>query len=243
MKKLPKGINDYKRIVIENYIYVDKTKYIYELLNNEKVAFLSRPRRFGKSLLLSTLYYLFKGEKELFEGTWIYDKWDWQEYPVIRIDLTDVDSSDIQTLKAEINNILRNQADELGVSMEIEDILSGNFRRLISEAYRKYNKQVVVLVDEYEKPVLDNVTNKEKAEEIRKLLRSFYSVLKAQMDKISFLLITGLTKFTKMGVFSALNNLTDISFKPEYSQMLGYTHEEVIPVSYTHLTLPTKRIV
>jgi len=171
---------------------------------------------------------LFKGEKELFEGTWIYDKWDWQEYPVIRIDLTDVDSSDIQTLKAEINNILKNQANELGVNVEFEDILSGNFRKLINEAYRKYSKQVVVLVDEYEKPVLDNVTNKGKAEDIRKLLRSFYSVLKAQMDKIRFLLITGLTKFTKMDVFSALNNLTDISFDEKYAQMLGYTQEEVI---------------
>uniref|UniRef100_A0A7C4VXC8 AAA family ATPase n=1 Tax=Fervidobacterium pennivorans TaxID=93466 RepID=A0A7C4VXC8_FERPE len=190
--------------------------------------FLSRPRRFGKSLLLSTLSFLFKGEKELFEGTWIYDKWDWQEYPVIRIDLTDVDSSDIQTLKAEINNILKNQANELGVNVEFEDILSGNFRKLINEAYRKYSKQVVVLVDEYEKPVLDNVTNKGKAEDIRKLLRSFYSVLKAQMDKIRFLLITGLTKFTKMDVFSALNNLTDISFDEKYAQMLGYTQEEVI---------------
>ena len=171
---------------------------------------------------------MFKGEKELFEGTWIYDKWDWQEYPVIRIDLTDVDSSDIQTLKAEINNILKNQANELGVNVEFEDILSGNFRKLINEAYRKYSKQVVVLVDEYEKPVLDNVTNKGKAEDIRKLLRSFYSVLKAQMDKIRFLLITGLTKFTKMDVFSALNNLTDISFDEKYAQMLGYTQEEVI---------------
>ena len=179
-------------------------------------------------MLLSTLSFLFKGEKELFEGTWIYDKWDWQEYPVIRIDLTDVDSSDIQTLKAEINNILKNQANELGVNVEFEDILSGNFRKLINEAYRKYSKQVVVLVDEYEKPVLDNVTNKGKAEDIRKLLRSFYSVLKAQMDKIRFLLITGLTKFTKMDVFSALNNLTDISFDEKYAQMLGYTQEEVI---------------
>ena len=228
MKKLPKGLNDYKEIITENFVYVDKTKYIYQLLNSEKLAFLSRPRRFGKSLLLSTLYYLFKGNKELFVDTWIYDKWDWQEYPVIRIDLTDVITRNVEVFKKDLMQIVKKQATYLQVSLDENKEPSIAFRELIWKCEEKYEKSVVILIDEYEKPVLDNITRKQEAEEMRNFLRSFYSVLKAQTDKIRFLLITGLTKFTKMGVFSALNNLTDISFKSEYSQMLGYTHEEVI---------------
>ncbi|MFN3691880.1 MAG: AAA family ATPase [Fervidobacterium sp.] len=227
MKKLPKGINDYKRIIIEKNIYVDKTKYIYELVNNEKVAFLSRPRRFGKSLLLSTLYYLFKGEKELFEGTWIYDKWEWQEYPVVHISFTSGFFKTTEDLEGIILDILQDVGKEYDITLR-EGNVARKFRGLLIDLYEKYNKPIVILIDEYEKPVLDNITNPEKAKEMRELLRGFYSVLKDYTGMIRFLLITGLTKFTKMGVFSALNNLTDISFKPEYSQMLGYTHEEVI---------------
>ncbi|ODN29831.1 AAA family ATPase, partial [Fervidobacterium thailandense] len=229
MKELPLGLNDFKDLIKGNFVYVDKTMYIHELVKRQKGLYLlSRPRRFGKSLLLSTLYYLFKGERELFEGTWIYDKWSWEEYPVIRINLADVNSETIEILNKELINILKEQAKELGIELEELDEASIAFRELILRCKEKYGKKVVVLVDEYEKPVLDNVTEKEKVEEIRRKLRNFYGVLKAQEEKISFLLITGLTKFTKMGVFSALNNLTDISFKPEYAQMLGYTHEEVI---------------
>uniref|UniRef100_A0A7C4RX69 AAA-ATPase-like domain-containing protein n=1 Tax=Fervidobacterium thailandense TaxID=1008305 RepID=A0A7C4RX69_9BACT len=107
VKKLPKGTNDYRKIIGENYIYVDKTRYIHELVNNEVVSFLSRPRRFGKSLLLSTLYYLFRGEKELFKDTWIYDKWEWQEYPVIRIDLTDALARNVEVLRKDLVQIIR----------------------------------------------------------------------------------------------------------------------------------------
>jgi len=229
VKDLPLGIGDYKRIIKGNFIYVDKTRYLYELAKKEGLYFLSRPRRFGKSLMLSTLYYLFKGEKELFEGTWIYDKWEWQEYPVIRIDLTDIKTETVEKVEFGLKLILKNTSEEYDVeipSLEID--ASYGLSELINRLYRKYNKQVIVLIDEYEKPVLDNITDKEKAEKMRKELRSFYSVLKAQMDKIRFLLITGLTKFTKMGVFSALNNLEDISFDEKYAQMLGYTHEEVV---------------
>jgi len=229
MKDLPLGVDDYKDIVKGNFVYVDKTKYIYELIRREKgMYFLSRPRRFGKSLMLSTLYYLFKGEKELFEGTWIYNKWEWQEYPVIRIDLTDALTRNIEVFRKDLIQIVKKQASDLGISIDEKEEPSIAFRELIWKCEEKYKKGVVILVDEYEKPVLDNITDKEKAEKMRKELRSFYSVLKAQMDKIRFLLITGLTKFTKMGVFSALNNLEDISFDEKYAQMLGYTHEEVV---------------
>mgnify|MGYP000844973896 CR=1 FL=1 len=228
MKKLlPKGINDYRMIIVENYIYVDKTKYIYEMINSEKVVFLSRPRRFGKSLLLSTLSCLFRGEKELFEGTWIYDRWEWQEYPVVHISFASGLFKTTRDLTSKINNILQDISEDYKVKLPRGNV-NERFEKLLKELYKKYNKPIVILIDEYEKPVLDNITNPERAKEMREILRGFYSVLKDYTGLIRFLLITGLTKFTKMGVFSALNNLTDISFKPEYSQMLGYTHEEVI---------------
>jgi len=240
-KLLPKGINDYKRIISGNYIYVDKTKYIYELVNNETVTFLSRPRRFGKSLLLSTLEYLFRGERELFKDTWIYDKWDWQECPVVHISFASGRFESTKNLESKLNMILNFCAKRYGIEYEYTEP-DEKFVELLTKLYEKYDKSVVILIDEYEKPVLDNVTNPQKAKQMRELLRGFYSVLKDYTGIIRFLLITGLTKFTKMGVFSALNNLTDISFKPEYSQMLGYTHEEVIQYfdeyiqKYLHLT-------
>ena len=228
MKELPLGVNDYKDIIEGNFIYVDKTKYIYELVRREKgIYFLSRPRRFGKSLLLSTLYYLFKGEKELFKGTWIYDKWEWQEYPVVHISFASGLFKISEDLEGTILDILEDVSKKYGLILR-EGNVARKFRGLLVDIYEKYNEPIVVLIDEYEKPVLDNITKPEKAKEMREILRGFYSVLKDYTGLIRFLLITGLTKFTKMGVFSALNNLEDVSFDEKYAQMLGYTHEEVI---------------
>ncbi|ODN30445.1 ATP-binding protein [Fervidobacterium thailandense] len=228
MKDLPLGVNDYKDLIKGNFIYVDKTKYIYELVKREKgIYFLSRPRRFGKSLLLSTLRCLFTGEKELFKDTWIYDKWDWQEYPVVYISLASGLFKTQSDLEEKMNNVLKFNAIQYDLDLSGNNIVS-RFENLLMSLYGKTKKSIVVLIDEYEKPVLDNITNPEKAKEMREILRGFYSVLKDYTGIIRFLLITGLTKFTKMGVFSALNNLEDISFDEKYAQMLGYTHEEVI---------------
>ncbi|ODN30593.1 ATP-binding protein [Fervidobacterium thailandense] len=227
MKSLPLGIGDFERIIKGNFIYVDKTKYIHELVNKEGMYFLSRPRRFGKSLLLSTVSCLFKGKRELFKETWIHDKWDWQEYPVVHISFASGRFENSQKLESKLNMILNFCAKQYGIEYEYTEP-DEKFVELLTKLYEKYSKPIVILIDEYEKPVLDNITNPEKAKEMREILRGFYSVLKDYTGMIRFLLITGLTKFTKMGVFSALNNLTDISFKPEYAQMLGYTHEEVV---------------
>lgn len=228
LKKLPKGVSDFKEIISEGYLYVDKTMYLYDLLRNEKMVFVSRPRRFGKSLTLSTLYYLLKGEKALFKDTWIYDKWDWQEWPVVRLNLTDVSSKSAETLAKELLNIVKIQALIFGITIDEDTEPNGALRELIIKAKYKFGKDVIVLVDEYEKPILDNISDKSLLSSLKKLLREFYSVLKGQEEHIKFLFMTGLTKFTKMGVFSTLNNLNDVTFDERYSQMFGYNDEEIL---------------
>nr|WP_240739339.1 ATP-binding protein [Marinitoga lauensis] len=224
MKKLPIGVQDYKKIIEGNYVYVDKTKYIYDLISSEVPIFLSRPRRFGKSLTVSTLYYIFKGEKDLFKDTYIYDKWEFKEYPIIRISMLDVLSSTEEDFKYGLLEIIRLEGERYGISIE-----NTNYKYAFNELIIKLSKKgkVVILVDEYEKPILDNINNKEKAERYREILRDFYVSIKSKDEYIKFVFITGITKFTKTGVFSALNNLNDISLNKKYSQMLGYTQEEL----------------
>ncbi|BBE31915.1 ATPase AAA [Tepiditoga spiralis] len=223
MKKLPIGVQDYKELITD-YIYIDKTKYLHELITSGKFYFLSRPRRFGKSLTISTLYYLFKGEKDLFKGTYIYDKWEFKEYPVIRISLLDTTNDTEEELKDGLLRIIKREAKKYGINIE-SDHYKYAFDELIFELSRK--ERVVILVDEYEKPILDNINNKEKAERYREILRNFYVSIKSNDEYIKFVFMTGITKFTKTGVFSALNNLNDISLNKKYAQMLGYTQEEL----------------
>ncbi|BBE30967.1 ATPase AAA [Tepiditoga spiralis] len=224
MKKLPIGVQDYKKIKEGNYTYIDKTKYILDLISSEAPIFLSRPRRFGKSLTVSTLYYLFKGKKDLFKGTYIYDKWEFKEYPVIRISLLDTTNDTEEELKDGLLRIIKREAKKYGINIE-SDHYKYAFDELIFELSRK--ERVVILVDEYEKPILDNINNKEKAERYREILRNFYVSIKSNDEYIKFVFMTGITKFTKTGVFSALNNLNDISLNKKYAQMLGYTQEEL----------------
>jgi hypothetical protein len=228
VKGLPIGLQDFSDIVSNNMIYVDKTKFIYDLASSgNKYFFVSRPRRFGKSLTLSVFENLFKGNKELFKDTWIYDKWDFsQTFPVVRINLVDVNTESIENFYADLSDLLFFISQENDIFLESKT-LNGKFRELIIKLSRKFNKKVVVLVDEYEKPVLDNITNKDMAKKLRGILRNFYAVLKAQDENLRFVLLTGITKFTKMGVFSSLNNLEDISFDDKFSTMFGYTQEEL----------------
>ncbi|NUU99986.1 ATPase AAA, partial [Marinitoga sp. 1154] len=149
MKKLPIGVQDYKKLIIENYIYIDKTKYILELANSGVPTFLSRPRRFGKSLTVSTLYYLFKGEKELFKDTYIYDKWEFKEYPVIKLDMSD----NTLTTYDEFIDSLNERIEELYREYDISPIknnLPTKFGHLITELSKKYKEKTVILIDEYE---------------------------------------------------------------------------------------------
>jgi hypothetical protein len=231
MKKLlPIGISDFKKLREENFIYVDKTEYVYKLVKEGGgYYFLSRPRRFGKSLLISTLEYLFKGERELYKGLYIEDKWNWEEkYPVVRIDFAkdivrkeDYKKRIIQELeKNYINN-------EINQRLEKEEDEVGLFEKLIISIYRKYSKQVVILVDEYDKPILDVIEDKKEAEEVRKQLKALYSTLKGLDRYIRFVLVTGVSKFAKVSLFSGLNQLEDISLNKDYGNICGYTQQEL----------------
>ncbi len=190
--------------------------------------FLSRPRRFGKSLLLSTIEYLYEGKRELFKGLYIEDKWNWSEkYPVIRINF----AVDIKTL-SEIYEVIRNEVRLNYKKMKIEKEKEENhvglmLQNLIIEISERYNKQVVVLIDEYDKPILDVIEEKKQAEEVRKTLKSFYSVLKGLDEYIKFVLVTGVSKFAKVSLFSGLNQLKDISLDKRYGDICGYTQEEL----------------
>jgi hypothetical protein len=229
MKKLGIGISDFKELIKGNYIYVDKTEYIYKLINSGKYYFLSRPRRFGKSLLLSTIEYLFKGERELYKGLYIEDKWEWEEtYPVIRIDFAkdivkkeDYKRRVIQELE---KNYINNEIEQ---RIEKEEDEVGLFEKLIISINKRYSKQVVILVDEYDKPILDVIEDKKEAEEVRKELKALYSVLKGLDRYIKFVIITGVSKFSKVSLFSGLNQLEDISLSKEYGNICGYTQEEL----------------
>jgi hypothetical protein len=228
MKKLPIGISDFKELINGNYIYVDKTEYIYNLINQGKYYFLSRPRRFGKSLLISTIRYLFEGQKELFKNLYIQDKWNWSEtYPIIRISFAK-DVKHKQDLKNTIfqeleKNYIRNQ-ENLPEKIKNQASLLENLIIKISE---KKRKQVVILVDEYDKPILDLIENKKKAEEVRKELKALYSVLKNLDEYIKFVLITGVSKFSKVSLFSGLNQLEDISLNKDFGNICGYTQQEL----------------
>jgi hypothetical protein len=229
MKKLPIGISDFKKLREENFIYVDKTKYIYKLITEGGgYYFLSRPRRFGKSLLISTIRYLFEGRKELFKGTYIEDKWDWNNfYPVIRIDLSQIAITKEEDFETQMELLLKEIGENYKYKYEKKYKASGNLFLLIKKCYDYYKKQVVILVDEYDKVILDNIENKTEVEKIRDSLKNFYGVLKGLDEYIRFVLITGVSKFSKVSLFSGLNQLKDISLDPRYGNICGYTQNEL----------------
>ncbi len=226
-KKLPIGIQTFNKIRTENYIYVDKTREAYDLINDYTYAFLARPRRFGKSLFIDTLKNIFEAKKELFEGLYIYDKWDWNEkYPVIKI----VWSGNFQTLEKLEKNalvILEENAKRLGIKCKYKDDASIFLREVIQLACEKHNQRVVILIDEYDKPILDVIENKEQAIENREFLRGLYSIIKANDAYIKFCFLTGVSKFSKASIFSGLNMLVDISLIPKYGNICGYTENDV----------------
>jgi len=237
MKKLPIGIQTFNKIREGYFAYVDKTEIAHKLINNGTYYFLSRPRRFGKSLFLDTLKEIFEGNnKELFEGLYIYDKWDWNEkYPVLRISLGSGVIKDQTALQRHLNRILKRVEKDLNISCEKELLPKECFENLILEAHKTYNKKVVILIDEYDKPILDNITNKEVAEEMRDMMKDFYGVIKDNDTYISFVFITGVSKFSKMNLFSGLNNLNDITLDRKYATICGYTHNDLLTVFSNHL--------
>jgi len=226
MQRLPIGRQNFKQIIENNYLYVDKTKYIYDMINSGDINFLSRPRRFGKSLLVSTLKELFEGRKKLFKGLYIYDKWNFEEsFPVILIDFGGGDYSNLKNLEDTIEDILNQIAMDFQVEI-IGKTLKGKFTNLIKNIYNKTGKEVVVLIDEYDKPIIENLQSKE-LESIEKNLGSFYEVLKTNDQYIKFIFLTGISKFAHVSVFSKLNSLKDLTFNNKFNSICGYTQEEL----------------
>jgi len=236
MQKLPIGIQSFRQIREENYIYIDKTALALELIKNYKYSFLSRPRRFGKSLFLDTLRHIFEGKKELFEGLAIYDKWNWQEsYPIIKLSWGGSDYSSMEETKKKALFMLEINQKKLQIDCKLDDSPSICLARLIHNAYEKYQKKVVVLVDEYDKPILNNIDNTKLALENRDFLRGFYEVFKENDEYLEFVFLTGISKFSKANIFSGLNNLEDISLTPKFSTICGYTQENLEDEFKEHL--------
>lgn len=227
MKKLPIGISTLKTIIEEDYLYVDKTKIALDLIEGGQYYFLSRPRRFGKSLFLDTLRTIFDGEKELFKGLYIYDKYDFAKHPVVRISFNDGDFKTKQGFETRVFQTLKENQQTLDVECENTNNLSICFRELILNASKKYNKKVVILIDEYDKPILDNIENTDEARKRRDELKNFYSVMKGADEYIKLVFITGVSKFSKVSLFSGLNNIQDITLNKKYSTICGYTQKDV----------------
>jgi len=236
VKKLPIGISTFEKIREGNYLYVDKTDIALDLIENGGgYYFLSRPRRFGKSLFLDTLSSIFEGKKELFEGLKIYDKYDFVKYPIIRISFNDGEFTTKEGFAQTIYEILDKNQRDLGISCPKDFSLSGCFKRLIEEAYLKYDQKVVVLVDEYDKPILDTIDNSDIARERREELKNFYSVIKDSDRYLKFVFIAGVSKFSRVSLFSGLNNLYDITLSPRYATIAGYTQQDIETTFKDHL--------
>jgi hypothetical protein len=235
MKKLPIGLQTLSEIIQENYAYVDKTYFAHKLITNGKYYFLSRPRRFGKSLFLDTLSEIFKGNKELFKGLFIHDPYHFKAHPVIRISFGSGDYIEEDLVKRELSNIFKRNIRDLGVESPNTEDYRTCFEDLIYNVYTQYGERVVILIDEYDKPILDNITNMEYALKARHILKNFYSVIKDNDKLIRFVFITGVSKFSKMNLFSGLNNLEDITVDANYAEICGYTHEDLKTVFKEHL--------
>jgi hypothetical protein len=225
MKNLPIGIQSFEKLRSEDFLYVDKTKEIYQLTNSN-IVFLSRPRRFGKSLLVSTLEELFKGNKRLFEGLYIYDHWDWTvQYPVIRIDWTRIKHQNKEYMEQDMSDFLKSIAANNGITLT-HRFASSLFAELIESLHRTTGKKVVVLIDEYDRPIL-NTMGKTETEDIREFLQEFYMILKATDDHLKFVFLTGITKVAKLSIFSVLNSPNDITIDDKYASLCGYTQAEL----------------
>jgi len=229
---LPVGIHTFERIRKEGYIYVDKTKYLVEMIRTGGIYFLARPRRFGKSLTVSTLEALFLGKKELFKGLYaeeLMNREDFVTSPVIRLDMSAVDTDcGISGIRESMKEITIEASESLEVDVPHNLSASNIFRKLIINTARKYKQQAVILIDEYDAPYTEFVNDPVMADKVRAVLRDYYKQLKANEQYIRFIFITGISKFARFGVFSTLNNPEDISLMPRYSELCGYTHEEII---------------
>jgi Predicted AAA-ATPase/PD-(D/E)XK nuclease superfamily len=224
-QKLPLGLQDFRGIIRGAYKYIDKTRFLYELCNNGKYYFMARPRRFGKSLTISALHALYTGEKELFQGLWIAEYWDWKKKPpIIHMSFTTIDFQTLG-LKVALEQEITQVSKTHQISLETMGVLA-RFKELLTQMSPK--GPVVVLIDEYDAPITFYLgKDDEQAFQNRNLLHGFYAVLKDMDAALEFVFITGVSKFSKVGIFSGMNNLNDLSMHPQYAIMLGYTQQEL----------------
>ena len=237
-RRYPIGIQNFEQLRNNNCVYVDKTELIYRLTHTDSVYFLSRPRRFGKSLLVSTLEAYFQGKKHLFEGLAMERlETEWAEYPVLHMDFSGSKYAEVKPLKTNVN-IQLSRWEKIYGKNEKEDTFSSRFEGIIQRAYEQTGKQVVVLIDEYDSPLLD--TNSEPAlqKELRNIVRDFFSPLKKNGQYLRFLFITGISKFSQLSIFSELNNLKNISMRDDFSALCGITETELL----TQLKLDIERM-
>lgn len=230
-KQLGLNCSVFERFVTENRIYVDKTQHIYNLItarNRSHFYFISRPRRFGKSLFISTLKSIFLGKKELFNEYWIgkHSDYEWSTHPVIHLDFGEIARGDVSIFKKDLGRSLDDIAEQFGITIVSTD----EPQRKLSHIVKKLREQntVVLLVDEYDKPLLGNITNLESVEEIKAVLSDFYTAVKSLEEYWRAIVITGVTKFARTSLFSGLNNLDELSFEPEVAELFGYTREELV---------------
>jgi Predicted AAA-ATPase/PD-(D/E)XK nuclease superfamily len=225
MKGLPIGIQTLSKIVKNNYVYIDKTPLVYKLITNPLYYFLSRPRRFGKSLLLNTIEEVFKGNRTLFKGLWIEDKIEWETYPIIRLSFDLMNTHEGMFAESLANSLLR-IAEEEGISISNSTNFKEIIEILVENLSKKTGKGVVILIDEYDRPLLDHLGSP-LAETNREILRDLFTSLKGLDAHIHFTFITGISKFSQVSLFSSANNLTDITLNPIYSTICGYTQAEL----------------
>ena len=227
-RRLPIGTSSFRTIRKDDCYYVDKTIHIHQLVNEGYYYFLSRPRRFGKSLLISTLKELFEGDRELFQGLYIHDRWDWDtRHPVVRLSFGG-QFNQPGILEKDIIEQLESAEHYHGLEPAVKsDTGARRLRSVIERLYRKFGQPVVVLVDEYDKPILDALENRQQAQANRDYLRGFYGIIKDCADYIRFVFVTGISMYSKVSLFSNLNNLNDISLDAEYATICGYTDEDL----------------
>ena len=230
--KLPVGIQTFEEIRTEGYIYIDKTRHLVNLIDTGKIYFLARPRRFGKSLTVSTFDALFSGKKEIFKGLYaeeFLNRSEFQPSPVIRLDMSQISTGKgIEVFDSALKQMTIEMAERMDVDVPVHQPAGEILRNVIVKTARKENKKVVVLVDEYDKPYTDFVNDTVMAEKMRNALRDYYIQFKSNDEYIRFTFITGISKFAKFGVFSTLNTPKDISLSPKYAELCGYTEEEII---------------
>ncbi|MDR3291922.1 MAG: AAA family ATPase [Methanobrevibacter sp.] len=237
--RLSVGVSEFDDLIEQNKIYVDKTSFIKKMVDyGEKYYFLSRPRRFGKTLLVSTLENFFHGKKELFKNTYIYNNWDdWNEYSVIRISMKEISNESPNRLKKDLLKLIEIIAKDNNIKLIEGGSYILTFGQLIKDLFQKSENKVIVLINEYDAPIIDNITNSKLVDENREILQNFYNVLKTSEKYLKFVFVTGISKFTKTSMFSKFNNLTEITLDEDYSMICGISHEELENYYHDHIQL------